>query len=47
MRVREASVEKEVRSLIDEADVVLYNWRGRIEYRAVIRSLIRELGILR
>jgi predicted NUDIX family phosphoesterase/adenylate kinase family enzyme len=45
VRVREAAVEREVRSLIDEADVVLYNWRGRIEYRAAIRTLMRDLGI--
>lgn len=45
--LREAPVEKDVASLIDLSDAVLYNWTGRRGYRRVVRRLMHELGVTR
>ena len=45
MALYNASVENEVRLMINEADVVIYNWLGLFEYEAVIGRLIEELGL--
>lgn len=45
LRVRSAPVEQAVERLIDEADAVLYNWRGRDPYKAAIRRLMREARV--
>lgn len=41
LRIRDASVEADVKRLIRDADAVVYNWTGRIQYQAVIRALMR------
>jgi dephospho-CoA kinase len=43
--MRNASVEREVRDMIALADVVLFNWQGRMAYQQAVRRLMRELGI--
>lgn len=45
--VREAEVEIEVRDLISHADAVLYNWAGKRNFRAMVRTLMKELGVAR
>lgn len=47
IEVREAPVEAEVASLIGDADAVVYNWEGLGEFRAIARSLMKDLGITR
>jgi hypothetical protein len=47
LAVRSARVESEVQALIGEADAVLYNWTGTLEYRNTIRQMMSELGIRR
>jgi len=45
LAVRSAPVEAEVEGLIVEADAVLYNWTGRLQYRETIRALMQDLGV--
>jgi predicted NUDIX family phosphoesterase len=45
LAARSSPVETEIDDLIEEADAVLYNWTGKLEYRSAIRSMITELGI--
>ena len=42
---RDASVEKEVESLISKADAVLYNWTGTLQYRETIHAMMEQLGV--
>jgi predicted NUDIX family phosphoesterase/dephospho-CoA kinase len=42
LRVREAEVEREVESLIADADAVLYNWTGKDIYRATVTRLMMD-----
>lgn len=44
--VRSAPVEAEVESLISDADVVLYNWTGRLQYARTIIALMKDLGVM-
>jgi predicted NUDIX family phosphoesterase/dephospho-CoA kinase len=47
LAARGARVESEVQGLIADADAVLYNWTGTLEYRNTIRQMMSELGIRR
>jgi predicted NUDIX family phosphoesterase len=47
LEVRSARVESEVQALIGEADAVLYNWTGTLEYRNTISQMMSELEIKR
>ena len=47
LATREAAVEQEVDSLISEADAVLYNWTGTLQYRETIRAMMVQLGASR
>lgn len=40
-----APVESDVRYLIQDADVIIYNWTGKNEYDAVLDQLGTELGL--
>ena len=40
-----APVESDVRYLIQDADVIIYNWTGKDEYDAVLDKLGTELGL--
>jgi len=40
-----APVESDVRYLIQDADVIIYNWTGKGEYDAVLDKLGTELGL--
>ena len=40
-----AEVESDVRYLIQDADVIIYNWTGKDEYDAVLDELGTELGL--
>ncbi|WP_172788252.1 MULTISPECIES: HTH domain-containing protein [Bradyrhizobium] len=42
-----APVETEVRSLIEEADAIIYNWYGLESFELVVDNLIGELGVAR
>jgi dephospho-CoA kinase len=44
LRVRDAPVEREVSSMLEVSDAVVFNWSGRVEYRAAIRALMAEVG---
>jgi predicted NUDIX family phosphoesterase/dephospho-CoA kinase len=44
---RDAPVEAHTKSLIGQADAVIYNWEGMKEYKALILRLVRELGLKR
>jgi hypothetical protein len=43
--MQNAIVESHVRYLIDDADIIIYNWFGLDSYRFVVRELIRDLGL--
>ena len=47
LATRDAAVEQEVDSLISEADAVLYNWTGTLQYRETIRAMMVQLGASR
>ena len=42
--VRDNPVEAEVNDLITVADVVLYNWKGRVQYRENLIKMMKEIG---
>ncbi len=44
LAARSAAVEGEVEGLISDADAVLYNWTGQLQYRETIKALMAELG---
>jgi hypothetical protein len=44
LTVRQAPVEREVSSFIKQADAVVYNWRGKAEFREVLRQLFGARG---
>jgi len=43
LRLCEAPVEADVRKMIAAADVVLYNWTGKLKYEEAVRSLMAEV----
>ena len=45
LRVRNAKDQREVDDLITISDIILYNWKGKFQYRNAIRELMREIGI--
>ena len=45
LTTREAAVEHEVESFISKADAVLYNWKGRCQYKETIRAMMEDLGV--
>jgi predicted NUDIX family phosphoesterase len=45
LEVRGAPVEQDVQRLIRDADAVVFNWKGRAQYRSIIRTLMREIGV--
>jgi predicted NUDIX family phosphoesterase len=45
LKAREATVESEVRKMIEISDAILYNWEGRMEFHRAIRRLFKNLGI--
>jgi len=47
MRIYSAPVEQEVRYLMNEADVVVYNWLGAEKYDATLSAMAAELGLRR
>lgn len=44
LSIRNAEVEKEVRSMISFGDVVIYNWAGEDLFGSVIRQVMSDLG---
>jgi predicted NUDIX family phosphoesterase/dephospho-CoA kinase len=42
LRIREAPVEREVEGMIEIADAVLYNWKGRKQYSQVVHEVFDE-----
>lgn len=44
LALREAPVEKEVSSLISDADVVIYNWEDRPTYRQTVKQIMHEVA---
>ena len=47
LTAREALVEQEVESFMSNADAVLYNWTGTLQYQETIRAMMEELGVSR
>jgi dephospho-CoA kinase len=47
VNARESPVEREVMEMIEDADAVLYNWIGKMQYRQAVRGMMHELGIAR
>jgi len=45
LAARQSPVEREVMEMIEDADAVLYNWTGKMQYRRAVRGMMRELGI--
>ncbi len=45
MTIYNAPVESQVRLLIQEADVIVYNWFGLDQYELVVEKLVLELGL--
>jgi predicted NUDIX family phosphoesterase/dephospho-CoA kinase len=44
LRVRDAPVEREVSTMLEVSDAVIFNWSGKVEYQAAIRALMAEAG---
>ena len=40
-----APVEGQVRYIIQDADVILYNWIGLVEYEKAINEMLAKLGL--
>ena len=45
MKSYSAPVEQEVRYLMNNADVVMYNWFGAEKYDAALSAMAVELGL--
>lgn len=44
LRLNDAPVESEIKKLIADADAILYNWSGKLEYEKAIRKFMQEVS---